>query len=782
MNSCPVLQLGPPQAYRPRPTTRARRSLSSTSSASSSTYHSAASATIPVMDPQTAYAHQRLPSSSATASSPAVAMPALHLSSLARLDIADFDTKGRYPTTHPLEHRRPTSYLEQPSAIPPAAAVYVPQREQWASSIISPSARQSQLDPSNPTISDIRNTPRRSPIYDSPMQDSPSEYLRRSSLRSRPSTKSNDEEDKQVKSPSLATTPNPIQRPLNDTQQTPVTLGQQQYIPRTPPHNPQQAVGISGPRHPQAPSRPQPTNAQNRQSGISQPSIYSQQPQVLPPGAAPPTAQQTPIRPAQPLNGPYPSMFPPQQMQNVYRPQNAVPQEEVCIECMMRDRDMADVDVTGLGVWERESDVALRELIEREDEDERRWYEEHATELAQTGHGLRPPKRKSKGHRLTEQNLKIWLTMVSCVYFPRFRGDFLSTNGMKTHDWFLPQNPKEAHARIMTIQTYIKQQGNLLEAEAAARAKAREDAQRMDARVRDTYTQLVRRSVYDLGNAQFDSDDGIGGIRIQPPRSSGVWDHGSPKEDLRHRRDVTLLENGMIKERVDVKREEREEEKRRRKEEKRARKASGTEASFLNSPSQYFASPTAPSQYDSPFVDHSHPVAIPPQHIPPRQQHPSMSSPSLGSPSPRPFSMVMSSTVGPMSRAVNQSQISVDARSTRFFGVKNWANAWGSGTSVAPSGSVMDMQYVHFRIKLRHDIDYLLRIAWLWTRNAVSSSILKPSANTICPRRSASPIHHVRDDLARLMRPCHSVLLHDHSVPIRRKARKRGGFSASCGR
>jgi hypothetical protein len=164
----------------------------------------------------------------------------------------------------------------------------------------------------------------------------------------------------------------------------------------------------------------------------------------------------------------------------------------------------------------------------------------------------------------------------------------------------------------------------------------------------------------------------------------------------------------MIKERVDVKREEREEEKRRRKEEKRTRKASGTEASFLNSPSQYFASPMASSQYDSPFVDQNHAAAAPPQHQPQQQQlNPSMSSPSLASLSPRPFSMVMSSTVGPMSRAVNQSQISVDARSTRFFGIKNWPNAWGSGTSVAPSASVMDMQYVYSRPKLRDNIDYL---------------------------------------------------------------------------
>ena len=418
MPSAVPARLEPPQAYRSRPTRptiRGRRSSSCTSSSSSSIYYSASSSTIPAMDPHT-YAHQRLPSSSPSASSPAVAMPALHLNSFGRLDIADFDTRGRYPTTHSLEHRRVNSYLDQPSAIPPAAAVYVPQREQWTPSITSPSTRQPQLSPSHDTTNDSRNQKHRSPTFDSPKQDSPSEYLGRSSVRSRPSTKSNDDEDKQPQSPPLATTPNLIQHPSSDTQQTPATVGQQQYISRSPPHNPPPAVGINGPRHPQAPSRSQPTNAQNKQSGISQPNNYPQQPKVLPPGAAPPTAQQIPIRPAQPFNGPYPAMFSPQQMQNVYRAQNAAPQEEICIECTMRDRDMADVDVTGPGVWERESDADLRELIEREDEEERRWYEEHATELAQTGHGLRPPKRRSKGHRLTEQNLKIWLSMVSRVY------------------------------------------------------------------------------------------------------------------------------------------------------------------------------------------------------------------------------------------------------------------------------------------------------------------------------------------------------------------------------
>ncbi|BEI79673.1 hypothetical protein CcaverHIS002_0102020 [Cutaneotrichosporon cavernicola] len=47
-------------------------------------------------------------------------------------------------------------------------------------------------------------------------------------------------------------------------------------------------------------------------------------------------------------------------------PQGMKPGEEICLECMMRDRDLADVDVVGHGVWERASDVALEELKSRE--------------------------------------------------------------------------------------------------------------------------------------------------------------------------------------------------------------------------------------------------------------------------------------------------------------------------------------------------------------------------------------------------------------------------------
>ena len=47
-----------------------------------------------------------------------------------------------------------------------------------------------------------------------------------------------------------------------------------------------------------------------------------------------------------------------------------MPKEEICVECAMRDQDMADVDVTSPGIWRRDSDVDFEDLLQRELEDE----------------------------------------------------------------------------------------------------------------------------------------------------------------------------------------------------------------------------------------------------------------------------------------------------------------------------------------------------------------------------------------------------------------------------
>ncbi|KAK7472546.1 hypothetical protein VKT23_000661 [Stygiomarasmius scandens] len=219
----------------------------------------------------------------------------------------------------------------------------------------------------------------------------------------------------------------------------------------------------------------------------------------------------------------------PKPVNPIFLPNNG---EEVCVECAMRDQDMADVDVTSPGVWDRESDVFYEDLRRKEEEEER-------TGIISTEG---PPRPKYKGGLLTEQNLKIWLSL----------------------------NPREPASRQQTLSKYVKSQRALLEAESVARARAMQEARQLDDRMRDTYSQL-RRSAYDMGSSAAPTDD-TGGVRIKPPTSPASPLSGTHERS--HSREVTLLENGMIVEHVDVRKEEREARERKRKEERRARKSS----------------------------------------------------------------------------------------------------------------------------------------------------------------------------------------------------------------
>jgi len=71
---------------------------------------------------------------------------------------------------------------------------------------------------------------------------------------------------------------------------------------------------------------------------------------------------------------------------------------------------MADVDVMSPGVWDRASDVVFEELKKREIEE------------AAAGIVSNDPKRpRIKGGRLTDQNLKIWLSIVCQLTAPCYR-------------------------------------------------------------------------------------------------------------------------------------------------------------------------------------------------------------------------------------------------------------------------------------------------------------------------------------------------------------------------
>ncbi|PPQ68986.1 hypothetical protein CVT25_009171 [Psilocybe cyanescens] len=78
------------------------------------------------------------------------------------------------------------------------------------------------------------------------------------------------------------------------------------------------------------------------------------------------------------------------------------PAEEACEECVNRDLEMVDVDVTSPGAWERASDVQFEELKARQLE------EEEAKANSTTADNANPTMPRAKGGRqLTEKNMKL---------------------------------------------------------------------------------------------------------------------------------------------------------------------------------------------------------------------------------------------------------------------------------------------------------------------------------------------------------------------------------------
>ncbi|KAJ7072327.1 hypothetical protein C8F01DRAFT_972448 [Mycena amicta] len=340
------------------------------------------------------------------------------------------------------------------------------------------------------------------------------------------------------------------------------------------------------------------------------------------------------------------------------------PQEEVCVECAMRDQDMIEVDVTSPGVWDRESDVMFEELLRREADDET------------NGIPFDESRPRAHGGLLTEQNLRVWLSV----------------------------NPREPASRQQTLTTYIKSQRTLLEADALARARAMQEAKQLDSRMRDTYSQL-RRSVYDTGNPALPLEDAVG-LRIKSPQSPS-----SPNHPRSHSREVTLLENGMIVEHIDVRREEKEARDRRRKEEKRARKSSRSSAIDVSSiiSSQSFNPVTDSGVGLKPYSRYSQASSARPTSV--------LTAPLDRSDLPRAYSQASFSDIHSLGSA--------SPRRTRFFGMKNLSAGWRSQDSLAPSGISGSMMDMH--VALQNETHLQRRVASPIDQSTARRSQLWPS-------------------------------------------------------
>lgn len=189
----------------------------------------------------------------------------------------------------------------------------------------------------------------------------------------------------------------------------------------------------------------------------------------------------------------------------------------------------------------------------------------------------------------------------------------------------------------------------------------------MDNRLKENFS-AIRRSGYDITPAPTGQ---ALQVRVAPAQS--------PEKD------ATLLENGLIVERVDLRKEEREE-RARAKQRRRGSSAALNDgvsvygASLYSAPSPTFdnfsASTLAPGQQSlAPYTNGS---------LSPVMDKRASSAYNLPLNSPRPV----------MQRGASQASIETTGTNPvkRFFGAKHWGN--GSQASLAISGSMMDMQYV----------------------------------------------------------------------------------------
>jgi len=214
--------------------------------------------------------------------------------------------------------------------------------------------------------------------------------------------------------------------------------------------------------------------------------------------------------------------------------------------------------------------------------------------------------------------------------------------------------------------------------------------------MRDSYPQL-RRSAYE--NGAFNANPGA--ITLdETGRIRSTTLPGSHQRARSHSRDVTLLENGMIVEHVNVKKEEKEERERRKREERRERsrvrkssRGSGHDLSSVYGslhPSQLPANTSGGTtgDYNLRASRHSQSSLRPT----------SILSSSMGERSPtlpRAYSTTSFSDLHSIAGSTSPN------RRTRFFGNLRALSpgGWGSRDSLAQSGvsgSMMDMQYALF--------------------------------------------------------------------------------------
>ena len=237
----------------------------------------------------------------------------------------------------------------------------------------------------------------------------------------------------------------------------------------------------------------------------------------------------------------------------------------------------------------------------------------------------------------------------------------------------------------------MRAQRLLLEAETLAHARAMQESRELENKMRESYPH-IRRSAYEVGISHPNP-----GAIDEAGRIRSATLPGSHQRARSHSRDVTLLENGLIVEHVNVKREEKEERERRRREERRersrVRKSSRGSGQDINSVyGSLHPSQLPPSNSGGAPAEHT---LRPSRYSQSSLRPTSILSSSMGEKSPtipRAYSTTSFSDLHSIAGSTSPN------RKTRFFGNLRALSpgGWGSRDSLAASGvsgSMVDMQY-----------------------------------------------------------------------------------------
>lgn len=384
-----------------------------------------------------------------------------------------------------------------------------------------------------------------------------------------------------------------------------------------------------------------------------------------------------------------------------------VPAAEVCVECMMRDRDMADVDVLGPGVWARKSDADFQEAMAAEAElDER---DELESLKSRSGGGITNTSRE--GSSLCNDSLSSGLHRTNRKKRLGF-GSPLTQPALKT---WTQMNPPAASHRWRTLQLYLKEQAHYLELEHKAKITTQVENERVE--------QAIRNSLQNIDQLRTSQ----GSMGEKPlPMLNGAFKNRNPS------RQSTILSTGMILETVDISKDEKLAASKARASESKNRhsisgrrfsSASATRNAF--SPSPMTASPSFRGYNNSSDMLANVPVSAP--HF----------ITSSGSPSPRPPSP---------SRFSLRSGFGESMGGTFSRWNRNRRSTSQSILSFAPSGSMIDMH-----VGLSHDRHNMsqneLGSPQLFAnqQNHTSPVILTPAPSTPTrqKRRSKKAIHGI---------------------------------------